>query len=223
EPLVFSTGFAILEATSGVDKRFLGYHCRSQHFIDEITARSTGVSYPAINPSEIGDLPIRLPSLEEQRRIADFLDAETARIDSLTAARQKMASLLALKRDRLIEAYLQIDSTAHGIAFSPLKYLAAEVTVGIVITPAKWYVTSGGVPALRGTNVRPGKISADSLVRISNAGHLENRKSRLRSGDVVVVRTGQAGSAAVVPPALDGANCIDLIIVRPGPKLFPRH
>jgi type I restriction enzyme S subunit len=37
----------------------------------------------------------------------------------------------------------------------------------------------------------------------------------LRAGDVVVVRTGQAGVAAVVPTELHGANCIDLLIIRP--------
>ena len=31
----------------------------------------------------------------------------------------------------------------------------------------------------------------------------------------MVVRTGQAGAAAVVPPELDGCNCIDLVVVRP--------
>lgn len=31
-----------------------------------------------------------------------------------------------------------------------------------------------------------------------------------------MVRTGESGAAAVVPPALDGANAIDLLIVRPG-------
>lgn len=35
----------------------------------------------------------------------------------------------------------------HGLA--PLKYFAGPITVGIVITPAKWYVEHG-VPAVRG-------------------------------------------------------------------------
>jgi type I restriction enzyme S subunit len=64
--------------------------------------------------------------------------------------------------------------------------------------------------------VQPGRIITDDLVRISDEGHGENLKSRLQTGDVVVVRTGQAGAAAVVPASLDGANCIDLILVRPG-------
>ncbi|MDE2223158.1 MAG: restriction endonuclease subunit S, partial [Candidatus Omnitrophica bacterium] len=39
----------------------------------------------------------------------------------------------------------------------------------------------------------------------------------------VVVRTGQTGTAAVVPPELDGINCIDLIIIRPKIKKLNPH
>ena len=60
------------------------------------------------------------------------------------------------------------------------------------------------------------------VVYLSEAGHRENAKSTLRAGDVVVVRTGQAGAAAVVPAELDGANCIDLLIIRRSRKLRPR-
>lgn len=178
---------------------------------------------PLLTASAVAGLRFPIPPLEEQRRIADFLDAETARIDQLALKRRQMRRLLTLKRERVIESTLGLEraQTANGLV--PLKYLVADVTVGIVITPAKWYVEAGGTPALRGLNVKPGFISTGDLVQISAEGHAENRKSRLNTGDVVVVRTGQAGAAAVVPAELDGANCIDLIVVRPGRKLSPRY
>ena len=60
-----------------------------------------------------------------------------------------------------------------------------------------------------------------ALVYLSDEGHRRHLKSELRAGDVVVVRTGQAGAAAVVPPELDGANAIDLLIIRPGDQVLP--
>jgi type I restriction enzyme, S subunit len=159
-----------------------------------------------------------LPSLDEQRRIADFLDAETARIDGLASARRTMRDLLILRRERTAEKILGLDASPQMI---PLKYAVRSVSVGIVITPANWYVDEGGVPALRGLNIQPGHIDASNLVQISHEGHRENVKSRLCAGDVVVVRTGQAGAAAVVPDELDGCNCIDLLIIRPGKKADP--
>ncbi|MFE1959242.1 restriction endonuclease subunit S [Streptomyces sp. NPDC059479] len=87
EPLVFSTGFAVVEAKPVVDERFLAYLCRSDPFIDEVVARSVGVSYPAINPGDLGSIGVTLPDLDEQRRLANFLDAETARTDRLVELR----------------------------------------------------------------------------------------------------------------------------------------
>lgn len=131
-----------------------------------------------------------------------------------------MQELLRLKRERVIENLIDDQGNSHNLV--PLKHLVESVTVGIVVTPAAWYVDSGGVPALRGVNVKPGRIDDKDLVHISDEGHLVHRKSRLRAGDLVVVRTGQAGAAAVVPEELDGSNCIDLVIVRPGTTLTPR-
>ncbi|MEW2082369.1 restriction endonuclease subunit S [Streptomyces sp. NPDC005283] len=206
------------------NSRFAWYFMNSTYAKQQIRKlSSTTTGLQNLSAALIGELEIPSPPLEEQRPIADFLDAETARIDQLTLKRRQMRSLLTLKRERVIESTLGLERAQTTDGLVPLKYLVADVTVGIVITPAKWYVEAGGTPALRGLNVKPGFISTSDLVQISAEGHAENRKSRLNTGDVVVVRTGQAGAAAVVPAEMDGANCIDLIVVRPGRKLSPRY
>lgn len=221
-PATVNGSIAVIRPT-GIDGAFLRYVLESRVTQAAIQMLKGGMGVPHLFQWDINRLPIPLPPLEEQRRIADFLDAETARIDQLTLKRRQMRSLLKLKRERVIESTLGLERTQTADGLVPLKYLVADVTVGIVITPAKWYVEAGGTPALRGLNVKPGFISTNDLVQISAEGHAENRKSRLNTGDVVVVRTGQAGAAAVVPAELDGANCIDLIVVRPGRKLSPRY
>ena len=94
-----------------------------------------------------------------------------------------------------------------------LKHCAPSVTVGIVVTPAKYYEDEG-VPCLRSLNVLPGKLNPSELVFISEASNELHRKSMIFEGDIVVVRTGRPGAAAVVDDRFDGANAIDLIIVR---------
>ncbi|TDD39881.1 restriction endonuclease subunit S [Saccharopolyspora elongata] len=108
DPLVFSTGFAALEAGPELDPRFLAYYCRSHRFIDEVVSRSVGVSYPAVNSSDIEAIPIPVPPLEEQRRVADFLDAETARIDLLVDHHWKLLSLVGLREKATIRDVLQV-------------------------------------------------------------------------------------------------------------------
>ncbi len=92
--LVGSTGFAVLTARPGLDSRFLSWFAQSDPFIEEVVARSVGVSYPAISPFDVARLPVAAPDLSTQRAIADFLDSETARIDALMAKKRRMIELL---------------------------------------------------------------------------------------------------------------------------------
>jgi type I restriction enzyme S subunit len=94
-----------------------------------------------------------------------------------------------------------------------LKFLSPTVTVGIVVEPSKYYVDSG-IPCLRSLNVRPLQLIAENLVYISPESNELLAKSKLQLGDLVTVRSGQTGATAVINAQFDGANCIDLIIVR---------
>lgn len=98
----------------------------------------------------------------------------------------------------------------------------ADLTVGHVGPMATEYVESG-IPFLRSLNIRPFRIDLDGVKYISNAFHERLGKSALKPGDVVVVRTGAPGTAAVVPASLPVANCSDVVIVRPGPDLDARY
>jgi type I restriction enzyme S subunit len=81
---------------------------------------------------------------------------------------------------------------------------------------------SRGIPFLRSQNVEPLRINFEDTKYVSPAFHVRLRKSALRPGDVVIVRTGKPGACAVVPTSLPDANCSDLVIVRCGPRIDPR-
>jgi type I restriction enzyme S subunit len=103
ENLIVSTGFAVIRPNGSLfDARFCKYAVREKHFLWEVESRSTGVSYPAINASDLADIRISLPDVKTQRLIADYLDRETARIDALVAEKEKMLALLEEKRAALI-------------------------------------------------------------------------------------------------------------------------
>lgn len=100
--LIVSTGFAVVRPSKALDHRFCKYAVRANRFLWEVESRSTGVSYPAINASDLGDIKISLPDVGVQRLIANYLDRETARIDSLIAEKERMLALLEEKRAALI-------------------------------------------------------------------------------------------------------------------------
>ena len=94
DDLVASTGFAVITPGPLIEPRFLAWWAQSDTCVEEIVARSVGVSYPAINAGEVGNIELRLPSWAEQEQIADFLDAETARIDALIEKKRQMMRML---------------------------------------------------------------------------------------------------------------------------------
>lgn len=101
--LIVSTGFAVIRPRLGaLDAKFCRYVLREPKFLAEVEMRSTGISYPAINASEIADIPIPYPPLSDQRVIADFIEAESNHIDTLIAAKQRLLDLLAEKRRAVI-------------------------------------------------------------------------------------------------------------------------
>lgn len=102
ENLIVSTGFAVIRPNQYLYKSFASYCLRAKGFIKEVVARSVGVSYPAINSSDL--VNIAIPSIEyaEQVKIANFLDHETTKIDHLIEKQQQLIELLKEKRQAVI-------------------------------------------------------------------------------------------------------------------------
>lgn len=100
--LVVSTGFAVIRPNKNLFKAYAAYCLRTSGFIKEVIARSVGVSYPAINASDLVNIKIPLPDYTEQVVIANFLDHETAKIDTLIEKQQQLIKLLKEKRQAVI-------------------------------------------------------------------------------------------------------------------------
>ena len=92
--LVFSTGFAVLRPNQNkVIPRYLYWVVQSDPFIYEASRWSNGVSYPAINVEDLMRIKLPLPSLCIQKKLADYLDNETAKIDHLIAKQRELIDL----------------------------------------------------------------------------------------------------------------------------------
>ncbi len=100
--LIVSTGFAVLRPKPESHPKFVHALVRSSQFVEKVVARSVGVGYPAINPSELSCLPVWLLTFGEQRAIAEFLDRETGKIDALVGKKERLIELLQEKRTALI-------------------------------------------------------------------------------------------------------------------------
>lgn len=94
---ICSTELIVMRPRPTVDARWLGYLAQSDLLVEWAVATSEGVKMPRTSWEKLRLLELDAPSVDEQRAIADYLDAETARIDSVAAARRRVAALASLR------------------------------------------------------------------------------------------------------------------------------
>jgi type I restriction enzyme S subunit len=76
----------------------------------ELAMKATGSTYDAVSADAVGNIVAVVPSGDEQRAIADFLDRETAKIDTLIAKKRTLIERLKEKRTALISR-----TVTHGL------------------------------------------------------------------------------------------------------------
>ena len=103
--LVVSTGFAVVRPLRDrLDVRYCRFALREPAFLAEVEKRSVGISYPAINTTDLGDIPVSVYPLSQQRVIADHLEREMDRLDAVMAKVRETIALLRERRVALITA-----------------------------------------------------------------------------------------------------------------------
>ena len=101
---IVSTGFAVIRSREKLNSNFSKYALISKNFVDLVESHSVGISYPAINSSDLIKLKIVVPPIKEQKAIANYLDQKTTQIDILISKATKAITLLQEKRTALISA-----------------------------------------------------------------------------------------------------------------------
>jgi type I restriction enzyme S subunit len=205
------------------DGRFLEWWARSMFGSGVFASIASGANIYHISAERVRALPIELPPLEEQRRIADFLDAETAHIDRLAQLRSRSLDLL---REQTVAG---VDSAVRGgsstgptrqAEYSPLGQIPANwregrlrsVDCDVQTGPfgsqlhAEDYI-AGGWPVINPANITPSGLVAD--VRVTVSSEIRERLERhvLQVGDVIFGRRGELGRAGVVSTEQAGWVC----------------
>ncbi|MCC9055244.1 restriction endonuclease subunit S [Microbacterium sp. F2E] len=182
-------------------------------------AWATDTALPSMTSTAIKAAPIALPSVPEQRAIADYLDRETAQIDAFIAKNEELITLLTERRAA------SIDNAFEGLIENPtrLKYRASiqtGVTLGGDGDPVdpEW-------PYLRVANVQVGWVDLNEIksIRLPEA---KARQSMLRPGDVLMTEGGdrdKLGRGALWSGELDPMlHQNHVFAVRVGPRLDAR-
>jgi len=99
QPTAFNQGCRGLVPMRPLDTRYFRYQLSA--LTDVLQSRGQGSTFGELSSDALASTELLAPSLNHQRTIADYLDAETARIDALIAAEQHR---LAAAQERLMSA-----------------------------------------------------------------------------------------------------------------------
>ncbi|MEU6469467.1 restriction endonuclease subunit S [Streptomyces massasporeus] len=186
-----------------IDPRFLLYVVNTHGFLKLGEAEMYGVAgQQRVPDSFLRDLPVELPSLEEQRIIADFLDAETARMDRMMSARRSQMAFLDERLDSIRDQLF--GSPSSDALPTPLMYLTdpyRPIVYGIVQAGPE---VPDGVPYIKTGDLK--RLRPTSLSRTSPEIHAQYRRAAVKPGDIVMAMRASIGAVAVVPPELPEAN-----------------
>ena len=213
---ICSTEFVALKAR-GASLRFLYYMALTESFRQRLDAdvQSVTRSHQRASPDQIYRFWAAWPSREEQQAIARFLDAQTAKVDALTANKRALIERLRERRQALISRVItsgllgdrmsDAGMPAHW-TWKPLMRLTdprRPIMYGIVLPGPD---VEDGVPIVKGGDVKPGRLTLDNLCRTSFEIEQGYARSRLRAGDIVFSIRGSIGDAEIVPAEIEGAN-----------------
>jgi type I restriction enzyme S subunit len=198
-----TTELHVLRPGPRIDGRYLAYIVNSGPFLRLGEAEMYGVAGQKRVPDEfVRDFVVDLPSLNEQRRIANFLYAETARIDRLATLQTEVWSRLREREDSYLESLL----VSGERTWRPLAALTDDyrpIMYGIVLPGPH---VPGGVPIVKGGDVAASRLHPDMLSRASQDIEGRYARSRLQGGDLVFAIRGSVGEVSTVPDSLAGAN-----------------
>lgn len=227
--LIVSTGFAVIRPRPGaLDAKFCRYVLREPTFLAEVEMRSTGISYPAINASEVGDIPIPYPPLPDQGVIADFIEAESNHIDALIAAKQRLLDLLAEKRRAIVaEAIMRGLDPAAPSRPSGIDWLG-DIPAHWEVERTRWLFserdqrsTTGEEEMLTVSHLTGVTPRSEKNVNMFEAETNEGYKLCM-SGDLVI-NTLWAWMGAMGVARVDGIVSPAYNVYTPGPRLDPDY
>ena len=165
---------AIIPDETRLDGQYLWHWLESAQ--RSLAAKGRGATFLQVSKADIADLDIPLPSLPEQRRIADILD----RADGLRAKRRRALSLL----DELTARFVSQLGIDHEWPIRALQEVAA--TQGGLTVNRKRIGLPQEVDYLRVANVARGSIDLSEVKKIGITD-AELERVSLRDGDLLVV------------------------------------
>ncbi|MFH8530813.1 restriction endonuclease subunit S [Streptomyces tendae] len=206
--MAFNQGCRALVPRAGADVRFFGYQLEAR--LPDLQAEGLGATFLELSSEKLSSFVVVAPPLDEQRRIADFLDSETARIDRLIHLYGQLSVLAAERAQRVLDE--AVDKCTDR---APLRYIVRfREGPGIMAVDFQ----SDGVPLIRIAGLIKGQVTLNGC-NFLNPDKVARQwpQFRLRLGDRLISGSATMGGVSVVrdPAVVGSVPYTGLIILRP--------
>jgi len=199
---------------NAIDGRFLQWWARAAFASGLFASVAAGANIYHLSAERVRALPLRIPPLDEQRRIASFLDSETSAITRMEGARRRQIQLL---RERLASRWnvLVADlGSAHGwIALRRFMLSITDGPFGSGLTSDHY--SGEGARVIRLGNIGQAAFRNTDKAYVPLAYARQLKRHEARAGDLLIAGLGDEnqplGRACVAPedigPAIVKADC----------------
>jgi type I restriction enzyme S subunit len=210
-----SNAYTVFSAVRDTDPAFFRWVLKSSGFIQELsTATEQLRDGQSIKFEQFARIGLPVPPLDEQRRIADFLDDQVALVDEIRA--RKQAQVVAAQE--LVAAHLEQEFSQVKVAgweMRPIKSVCTYFRDGDWIESP--FITDSGIRLIQTGNVGIGRYSEQGFRYISKETFFNLRCKDVFPGDVLISRLGSPVARACLAPDLGSqmVTSVDVVIARP--------
>ncbi|MFM6001932.1 MAG: restriction endonuclease subunit S, partial [Sphaerospermopsis kisseleviana] len=210
--------------------------------LEQLKIKSNATTIDVIYFDSLKSVFIPTPPLEEQKKIARFLDYKTKQIDDLIAKKETLIEKLDEKRTSLIshavtkglDVNVQMkDSGIEWLGDIPkhwevkrLKFLVTKIGSGKTPKGGSEVYINSGIMLIRSQNVYDDGLRLDDVVYIDDDIDNIQANSRVFPNDILLNITGASiGRTSLIPPNVGKANVNQHVcIFRPKLKeIFPQY
>ena len=173
------------------------FRTRLSNFINK------AVNQASVSIGNLKTIPVTVPTLAEQRRIAEVLD----RAEALRAKRRAaLAQLDSLTQSIFLDLFGDPATNPKGFPKKPLASLVRDddtINYGVVQPGDD---LDEGVPLVRVGDLIEGKVRHSDLKRIAPSIEAVYKRSRLRGDEILVSCVGSIGVVALANESVKGFN-----------------
>ena len=207
-----------------ITPKFLIYYSQSQDYLRAVDFRCSGTTRRRISRKNLGDVPVPLPSLAEQKRIVAVLDQAFAALDrARTHAEANLADAIELKN-------CCVESELSSNVLGELESVGPHVNLltGFAFKSGGYTEDPQDIRLVRGDNIVQGEFRWDGVKHWPVSERANYEKYELAREDVLIAMDRTWISAGIKYAIVDEAALPSLLVqrvarLRSKPSVLPRY